>query len=161
VPRAARLRDRPAILALLQRCGLPVAGVRAWLGGFLVAEEGGKLIGCIGLEERGRFGLLRSAAVDAAERGRGIGVSLVEALLARARAQQLRSVYLLTTSAPRFFARFGFRPVERSAVPPELRRSIEFRGACPTSALVMRLPVGHARKARAARPRHANRRPPG
>jgi amino-acid N-acetyltransferase len=44
---------------------------------------------------------------------------------------------LLTTTAEDFFARFGFRRTDRTQVPPSVRESREFQGACPTSATVM------------------------
>lgn len=47
-------------------------------------------------------------------------------------------MYLLTTTAENYFPAFGFRPVDRSAVPTELMASPEFQGACPASAIVMR-----------------------
>ncbi|MEW5867584.1 MAG: GNAT family N-acetyltransferase, partial [Bacillota bacterium] len=48
-------------------------------------------------------------------------------------------VYLLTTTAEAYFRTFGFEAVPRDEVCPEVRESSEFRGACPQSAVVMRL----------------------
>jgi amino-acid N-acetyltransferase len=47
-------------------------------------------------------------------------------------------VYLLTTTAERFFRTFGFERIERAAVPQSVQTSIEFTSACPSSATVMR-----------------------
>ena len=49
------------------------------------------------------------------------------------------AAYLLTTTAGDFFPRFGFAPVERADVPDDVKQSIEFRSACPSSALAMRV----------------------
>jgi len=46
--------------------------------------------------------------------------------------------YLLTTTAEEFFPKFGFERVERTDVPASVQTSIEFRSACPSSAIVMR-----------------------
>ena len=46
--------------------------------------------------------------------------------------------FLLTTTAERFFPKFGFERIERTDVPASLQASIEFRSACPSSAIVMR-----------------------
>ena len=44
----------------------------------------------------------------------------------------------LTTTAERFFPKFGFEGIARSDVPPSVQASIEFTSACPSSAMVMR-----------------------
>jgi hypothetical protein len=45
---------------------------------------------------------------------------------------------LLTTTAERFFPKFGFESIARTDVPATVQASIEFTSACPTSAAVMR-----------------------
>lgn len=135
--RAATGDDRAAVERLLLANALPIAGVPDTLDGFFVAESGAEVVGAIGLERWGEFGLLRSAAVDARWRGRKIGRRLVDRALTDAAARQLRAVYLLTTTAERYFPSFGFAEVARASVPVELRSSVEFRGACPESAIVM------------------------
>ena len=105
---------------------------------FVVAEEGGRLVGAIGLEVYGDVALLRSAVVQQGRRGTGLGQGLVARLLEHAAARGVREVYLLTTTAERYFPRFGFAPVPREAVAPALWASEEFRGACPDSAIAMR-----------------------
>ena len=47
-------------------------------------------------------------------------------------------MYLLTTTAERYFARFGFVQIARDDVPGAVQQSVEFREACPASAVVMR-----------------------
>ena len=49
----------------------------------------------------------------------------------------LEAVYLLTTTAAGYFPKLGFVPVERAAVPEEIRASGEFSSVCPSSAVVM------------------------
>lgn len=137
--RRAGAGDWITLEALLTGAGLPLAGARDHLEGFLVAERGGRLVGSAAMERHGRAGLLRSVAVAEEERGRGTGMALVERLLAEARAASLSSVVLLTTTAERFFTRFGFEVTDRAAVPDPVRASEEFRGACPASATVMQL----------------------
>jgi amino-acid N-acetyltransferase len=144
MPETAFARVRPAappdlagVLAMLDRAGLPTAGVPPSLTGFLVAESGTRLVGVIGLEAYGPVALLRSAVVAADARGAGVGASLVTRLLARAGSQGIHDVYLLTTTAEAWFPRFGFVGVTRDAVPEALHASEEFKGACPDSAVVM------------------------
>jgi len=130
--------DYPAVIALLEAAGLPRAGVPMGLGDFLVADTESGLAGAIGLERYGRAALLRSAVVRPGDQGSGIGAALVRALLDRARDSEVREIYLLTTTAERWFPRFGFARIARERVPDAVRASVEFREACPASAAVMR-----------------------
>jgi N-acetylglutamate synthase-like GNAT family acetyltransferase len=57
--------------------------------------------------------------------------------IAEAEARGINALYLLTTSAERYFPTFGFRAVPRDAVPDDIRATAEFLGACPASATVM------------------------
>ncbi len=136
--RVATPGDFAGVVALLQAADLPTAGLKLSLADFLVAEEGGRVIGAIGLELYGDRALLRSAVVEAGSRGLGLGHDLVESLLERAGARGVQEVYLLTTTAERYFPRFGFVRISRSDVAPSVRASQEFRGACPDSAIAMR-----------------------
>jgi amino-acid N-acetyltransferase len=131
--------DYPAVIALLEAAGLPTTGVPRTLGDFLVADAGDGVAGAIGLERYGSGALLRSAVVRPGDQGTGIGTLLVRALLDRARDGGLREIYLLTTTAERWFPRFGFASIEREQVPDAVRASVEFREACPASAAVMRM----------------------
>jgi amino-acid N-acetyltransferase len=130
--------DLAAIEALLTANQLPTAGLRESLGTALVARVGSRTIGSVALEVYPSGVLLRSVAVDSAWRGRGIGHQLTGAALDLARSLGARAAYLLTTTAGEFFPRFGFSRVERADIPDDLKESIEFRSACPSSALVMR-----------------------
>jgi amino-acid N-acetyltransferase len=136
--RAATGAELSHVLGLLESAGLPVAGVPPSLTDFLVAEDHGALIGAIGLEVYGPAALLRSAVVDSAARGTGVGGMLVDRALWHAQARGVRVVYLLTTTADRYFPRFGFERIPREEVPDDVRTSVEFREACPASAVVMR-----------------------
>ncbi len=131
--------DLPEILSLLERAKLPGAGVQEHLGGFVVAKEGARVVGCAALEQYGKAGLLRSVVVDVTLRGLGLGQQLTQAMLARARERKLARIYLLTETAQDFFPRFGFRVVKREAVDAPVKQSIEFTSACPDSAVAMAL----------------------
>lgn len=136
--RPASAADYLDVVRLLEAADLPTAGLRPSLPRFLVAEEGGQLVGAIGLEVYGDTALLRSAVVDESRRGSGVGRDLVARVLEQARSDGIREVYLLTTTAERYFPRFGFSRIERAAVADGVRASEEFQGACPASAIVMR-----------------------
>jgi amino-acid N-acetyltransferase len=138
VLRAASAGDYDQVVRLLRAADLPTAGLQPSLPDFLVAEENGRVVGAVGLEVYGEAALLRSAVVDDARRGSGVGSDLVAELLVRAGRRGVREIYLLTTTAEHYFPRFGFTRVGRDAVAPALRASEEFGGACPESAVTMR-----------------------
>jgi amino-acid N-acetyltransferase len=136
--RAADADDHPALLALLERCGLPTSDINvATLMDFIIAEEGGQLVGSAGLERHGDVALLRSVAVDPHWRGRGIATALVNAVEQLARDSGVQSLWLLTTTAPEFFARSGFMPAVRESAPQRIRNSVEFRTLCPATAVCL------------------------
>jgi amino-acid N-acetyltransferase len=135
---AAVPADAPAILSLLERCGLPTAGWIDHLADTVVARLDGEVVGSAALEVYEDGALLRSVAADFRVRGSGIGRRLTEAVLATAKARGVSAVYLLTTTAEGFFPKFGFARVSRVDVPASVRRSIEFTSVCPSSATVMR-----------------------
>jgi amino-acid N-acetyltransferase len=138
----ARPHDLRGALDLLGRTELTDQDVaERWGHYFVVREDDGRVVGVAGLEIHGEDGLLRSVAVDADYRGQGLAASLVEAALERAKRVQLRSVYLLTTTARDYFARCGFVDCPREEAPPAIRESWEFRAGCPSTAAFMRRPV--------------------
>src|SRR5689334_12968800 len=135
--RPARVDDLAAVERLLSASQLPLDGVREALPTFIVAEVGTDIVGVAGLEVCCDNALLRSVAVQDAWRSQGLGRALVTRTIAEAEARGINALYLLTTSAERYFPTFGFHTVEREAVPEEIRATAEFREACPASATVM------------------------
>jgi amino-acid N-acetyltransferase len=132
-------REFGAVKRLLLANRLPVEGVPDSLQHFLVAFDGQKVVGAVGLEVFGDYALLRSAVVGESARGTGLGAQLVEGALAKARVLRLSGVYLLTTTAEKYFPRFGFSAVPRDTAPKEILASAEFNGACPATAVLMKL----------------------
>jgi amino-acid N-acetyltransferase len=146
--RSALNSDLPAVEGLLTANDLPTDGVRSNFSSFVVADDDGTIAGAVGLEKYGSCGLLRSAVVRPDHRGSGIGRRLVEQLLERAEEAGVDEIYLLTTTAEKYFPRFGFSRTSRSAVPEALKASAEFRGACPDTAVVMTRRIGEAARVR-------------
>ena len=130
--------DAGAVLALMARAHLPTDGLAAHLDAAFVARDGDRIVGSAAIEVYEDGGLLRSVAVDADCRGAGLGGRLTAAAIEDAQPRALPALYLLTTTAEDFFPRFGFERITREEVPASVQTSIEFRGACPASAIVMR-----------------------
>ena len=133
--------DLPRIRQLLLDNTLPVEDLETASIGFLVAEDGDRLLGAVGLETFGDVALLRSLVVAAEGRGTGVGSRLTEAAEALAATMGIGELALLTTTAAPFFARRGWQVVPRDALPAGVQRSGEFRSICPASATAMVKPL--------------------
>ncbi len=128
-----------AFRSLLKSSGLPADDLdyeRDLLVGYYEGEE---LVGTGGLEIYGPYGLLRSLSVKMGIRGKAVGSTITEYLLAEAKARKLKGIYLLTETAHGFFQKKGFEDVPREAVPEEVQRSQEYSSLCSESAAVMTL----------------------
>ncbi|MEA3099145.1 MAG: amino-acid N-acetyltransferase [Caballeronia mineralivorans] len=132
--------DLSEIQSLLRANDLPVEDIsKTLIEGFLVAEDAsGSVIGIGGLEQLGSRVLLRSLAVAPEARGTGIARALVARLEDNARSCGQQDVWLLTTTAERFFERAGYERVSREDVPGEVRLCRQFAALCPSTASCMR-----------------------
>ncbi len=151
--RSATPADLTPVRVLLAGAGLP-ADIEPTFGeGFAVAVDGsGRVVGAMGIEVHGDappHGLLRSAVVDPAWRGRGVGERLTRDRLTWARERGLAELWLLTTTAADWFPRFGFVEADRAAAPAALQRSTEFTTACPSTATALRLELDRFAERRA------------
>jgi amino-acid N-acetyltransferase len=137
----ARAEHWTEVAELLGSQGLPVAGAFEHLGNSLVLVNDGRVVGTAVLEAYPPVGLLRSVAIRPDAQRTGLGGVLTAAALDRARALGIQDIYLLTTTAPQFFARHGFQAVTRGALPAALSASRELQDACPATAVAMWRPV--------------------
>jgi amino-acid N-acetyltransferase len=135
---SATRQDLAQIRSLLERLHLPLEGVDEHLSTMLVARDGEQIVGTAALELYADGALLRSVAVEPEQQGRQLGHQLTDAALRLATTHGVRTVFLLTTTAGRFFPKFGFEQTTRDQVPLSVRASVEFQSACPASAMVMR-----------------------
>lgn len=135
--RPADPADLEPIEQLLTASSLPLDGVREALSTFVVAQAGEDIVGVAGLEVCCDNALLRSVAVRPEWRSHGVGRALVTRVISEAEARGIHALYLLTTTADRYFPSFGFREITRDDVPADVRATAEFTGACPASATVM------------------------
>lgn len=137
VLRPAASGDLPVIERLLTGNDLILEGVREAVDDFVVAVEGGEVVGVIGLEIRHPYALLRSAAVSPARHRGGIGARLVARAVEIARERRLAALYLFTPVAAPFFERHGFTRTTKAAIPAELGGTGQFTHACGETAVTM------------------------
>jgi amino-acid N-acetyltransferase len=94
--------------------------IRRVLRWFLVAAQGGRVVGCgSNVEMTPQLTELRSLAVAPECRGTGLGKRLVAALVSQARAAGYEQICALTLSE-RFFNNCGFITVDRWAISPKI-----------------------------------------
>jgi len=130
--------DEPRIKQLLVLCELPQEDITSeHLHHFLILKEKREIIGVVGVEVLGRFGLLRSLAVHPKWRHRGFGLHLIERAEEYAASLRIEALYLLTMTAEGFFARRGYQRVERTSVPARVQATAEFRSLCPVTAVCL------------------------
>ena len=138
VPPIFRHPPEAAVRRLLADAELPTEDLTAaHLPHFFGCGDEDALQGVIGLELCGEDALLRSLAVHAATRARGCGRALVEKAERHAREQGVRRLYLMTTTAADFFARLGYKELERNEAPASIRATSEFSALCPASSKLM------------------------
>lgn len=129
---------------LLENNDLPSTDVQSKPGCFYVGYDGDDRIGIGGVEVHGRDGLLRSLVIEQETRGDGFGSAMCEALETRARDGGAEMLYLLTTTAPEFFADRGYGEIERADAPAAIRQTTEFDDLCPASAICMKKSLSHS-----------------
>ena len=124
-----------SVKRLLTEANLPTSDLtEAHLQHFFASGEDG----VVGLELYPPVALLRSLAVRARARGRGIGSALLSDAERYAREHQVKQLYLLTTTAEEFFARAGYQRVARDAAPQAIQQTQEFSTLCAASSALMR-----------------------
>jgi amino-acid N-acetyltransferase len=128
-----------AFRSLLKASNLPADDLdfkRDLLVGYYEGED---LVGTGGLEIHGPYALLRSLSVKMGIRGKAVGSTIYDFLLAEAKKRELQGLFLLTETAHGFFLKKGFKEITRERVPEEIKQSAEFSVLCSQSAAVMRL----------------------
>jgi amino-acid N-acetyltransferase len=125
-------------VALLLSQGLPTADITdEHLAHFFFVDADGSPAGLVGLELYGPAALLRSLVVGENARGNGLGSTLVRHAEQYAVTTGVRTLYLLTTTADRFFQRLGYERIERSQAPTSIKETREFASLCPASSAFM------------------------
>ena len=113
--RNASTSDIPLIKHILSQYILETELVEDNIDHFIVAENGGKVVGCACLDNSAGVVELRSIAVLPAWKNKGFGRRLFETLEQRAKGMTDR-IYVRTT-ARGFFDKLGFRALNNSQKP--------------------------------------------
>lgn len=137
--RQAHSSDFEPVVTLLQSEKLPVEDIDRNLPHFFVAEVNRTIAAAAGLEWYGPYALLRSVVTATSWRNAALATRLVQTIMDYASEKRVKQLYLITTTAEKYFEKKGFVKTDRMGVPAALLQSKEFSGICPVSATVMRL----------------------
>lgn len=129
--------DFQLVRSVLQNNKLVYSDLDPGLPHFFKSVSNGELLGLIGLEIYGDYGLLRSLWVAPDYRNQGLATSLVLKLEEYAAGLNLNDLYLLTETAESFFSHKGYQVKERDTIPDILKTSAEFSSLCPSTARLM------------------------
>ncbi|MCW4001294.1 MAG: arsenic resistance N-acetyltransferase ArsN2 [Candidatus Bathyarchaeota archaeon] len=136
--RPAQLKDKNSIHPLLLGFKLPLDGLeetKLWI----FQSNADEIVGVAGLEVYCHQGLLRSVAVKWQLQNQGLGRALVSHIIGEAKKSGVVDLFLLTTTAPKFFEKLGFKEEDREKVTAAIAESVEFKSACPKTAVLMHL----------------------
>jgi len=130
--------DLTRIRQILEENELPFSDLTAKpLPLFLVIRNNEKPVACVGTEIYPPYALLRSLAVQTDFRDRGFAARLLDDLEQRLLLKAVQSVYLLTTTAEKYFTGKGYILTDRNSVPAAISATNEFKSLCPASAVCM------------------------
>lgn len=128
----------PALIAALKAADLPVDDLDEPNRSFFSYRSlAGTLLGFGGYELYDDVAFLRSIVVLPEGREKKTGRNLVPLLTYRATREGARSAWLLTTSAPDFFEKIGFKRRTREEAPAVVLATRQAKSLCPASAVVM------------------------
>jgi amino-acid N-acetyltransferase len=144
----ASVDDLQQVRSLLELVDLPIEGVDNHIEHFLIARvdtensTAHSIIGSIGLEIYDTFAVLRSLAVHPRYRNRVLGNKLVSRLTEYGKKSGVKKLFLLTTTAEKYFETRGFNLTDRETVPQAIRNSPEFSSICPSTAFCFSKSIG-------------------
>jgi amino-acid N-acetyltransferase len=134
--RIVRFDER--IATLLRESGLPTGDLSSGSDVVLFSctgEDGPFAV--VGLELHGSCGLLRSLAVAPQRRGEGLGETLLAHAEKAAAERGVKELYLLTTTAERYFSERGYGVTDRATAPAAIARTRQFSELCPSTSVLM------------------------
>jgi amino-acid N-acetyltransferase len=121
---------------------MSTVGISSSLKSFILAKSAKRIIGAVGVEIYDGLGYLRRLVVQPEFRGKGIGGGLCSRAVAHAHLRNVNELFLLTTTAQRFFAKLGFQKVDRRFVPAPIKSSDDYRTLCPVTTVCMKMDLG-------------------
>jgi amino-acid N-acetyltransferase len=129
--------DLEAIKKLLDNNNLPTTDIQQDNIQFFIGLMDDKIMSVIGLEKYKNVALLRSLAVTDLFKKQQVGTRLIQQIFNLCATEHIDKLYLFTTTAEKYFLKFGFLKIERIEAPDILKQTREFKDICPASAVLM------------------------
>jgi radical SAM superfamily enzyme YgiQ (UPF0313 family)/ubiquinone/menaquinone biosynthesis C-methylase UbiE/N-acetylglutamate synthase-like GNAT family acetyltransferase len=142
----ANRNHKKDIEKVLTECRLSTAALDGHILNFYLAKSKSIIVGCIGLEIYGKYGIIRSTAVLPQHRKKGIGWKLVEKMVDFARDQGVEELYLKTENEASFFQRVGFTPISSQQIPAKIINAEMLSESCCSRATTMTMNLQGERK---------------
>ncbi|WP_059104146.1 GNAT family N-acetyltransferase [Shouchella shacheensis] len=128
VVRKSEPTDLLPLQRLIAKASKQEEGIEESLDRFLVVEnEEGALVGTVGMEKTGAYGLLRSLIVDGNVATGGLMIEFLQVALAYAKSEEVETVFALSANNIALFAPLGFEKVEEEKVPEAIRSLTHFK----------------------------------
>lgn len=127
-------RDLVQVAAILETCGIRIAGLDRPAGCYLLAYSGAEPVGAVGVETVVDAGLMRVLAVTQPMRRHGVGAALVEAARKAAHTRGAQRLFALAPDG-NYLKRFGFIPVAASELNEVMGDASPILGALNESAI--------------------------
>lgn len=137
--RKAAENEYRAIIHLLASNALPTADIYEKNITLFVGLIDNEIVATIGIELYGNEALLRSLCVKEGFKNLQLGQKMLSYLLSFCATEKIETLYLLTTTAERYFVRYGFEKIMRDETPKSIQNTREFQDICPASAIIMEL----------------------
>ncbi len=126
------------VITLLEDNNLPSSDIKDLnLESFFGLYIDDTLEGIVGLEVYGELSLLRSLAVNS-KKSSGIGSILLEHIDSFSKSKNINTLYLLTTTADKYFLKKGFIIIDKKEAPKIIQNTKEFNSICPDSSIFMK-----------------------
>jgi amino-acid N-acetyltransferase len=124
------------VQAILKENKLPYEDIiKKQLYSFFGYYKNDKLIGLVGLEIFDTIALLRSLCIK--NKSAGVGSILLDYIEKYSLENNIKELYLLTTTADIYFRKKGFKKEDKSNAPNSIKNSNEFKSICPCNAIFM------------------------
>jgi amino-acid N-acetyltransferase len=133
--------DNPLIIQLLSDCHLPTQDIIQNKIDFKVATNHDDIVGCIGIEPYDKDALIRSFAVSDGFRNKGLGSDLLKSVINECKEMGIERIHLLTTTAEKYFVKYGFVKSNRLSAPKSIIETTEFSEICPSTSIYLTLNV--------------------
>ena len=139
--RPARPADRTQISQLLARAGITHAGLDKVWSEFLVMPmpESDEIAACVAIEHVEDDALLRMLAITPERRGEGLGYSLIDAAMKKARLDGALHLYLVTDETQGVVGeKLGFDVIDQKSIAPGITATVEYQMARSKTATWLR-----------------------